>query len=213
MKECRDETLAMMRDPAVSFPILLLGSLLAGRPAFAEVGPCSSIAIEADPATDARWPGFLADLRARFDACEGIDRCARVTLSVRDASSIVVEVALPDGRSATRSVARREDVGPTLEALLLVPQRNQPEQTPATGAMRGPVEPPTSHPSTVFPGAPDVPDAGIALPDRDMLAASGAHVPSRFRIELSIATGGRIGDGQASVGVGVSSFSRFSDGS
>src|ERR1700722_15345045 len=103
-------------------------AVLCIRPAFAQIRTCAPISIEVDAALSARWPELPGQLRETFEGRDAIDRCARVRVSVRDA--IIVEGVLPDGRSATRSVARREDVVPTLEALLLVPQRNAQVESP-----------------------------------------------------------------------------------
>jgi hypothetical protein len=135
---------------------------------------CPSLAVEAVPDVQARWPRLAPAVREAFAARDDIDRCARVRLGATG-SAIALEVALPDGRSASRSVAREEDVLPALAGLLLVP---------------GP--PPAAAP------APRVqvranPVAPLADP------REGTSV----RIELSVATGGRIGDGHAGVGLAV----------
>jgi hypothetical protein len=155
------------------------------------------MSIEADPAVSARWPEFPGHLRETFEGRDAIDRCARVRLLVREAS-VTVEVILPDGRVATRSVSRREDVVPTLEALLLMPQRNAPVETPA-------LEAPVPSSTNPYP-SPQEASFGLVAPERDVLAPSSGRPPSRVRIELSVATGARIGDGQASVGFGAFSF-------
>jgi hypothetical protein len=122
-----------------------------------------------------------------------------------------VAVVLPDGRSATRSVSRPEDTVPTLEALLLLPQRGAQAQTLAVEPLVSEA-PPASSLSTPPsesspPGPPEVPAGpGLAVPERDASAASPGHSPSRVRIELSVLTGARIGDGQTGVGLGALSL-------
>jgi hypothetical protein len=169
------------------------------------------MAIEADASVTARWPGLLRDVREAFDARGDIDRCARVTLTLRE--SISVEVELPDGRSASRLVSRREDVVPTLEGLLLVPQRSASVQTSAVEPSRGmspqpnAVAAPPDESATTPPIVRDVPfRRALAVPDRDAAAPASRHEPSRLGIELSVLTGARVGGGQSSVGLGALSF-------
>src|SRR5262249_30400964 len=174
------------------------------RRAGAEERPCSPIAVEAEPSVSARWPGLLGDVRDAFEYRDDIDRCARVKLTHRD-NSITVEVVLPDGRSAARSVSGRDDVVPALEALLLVPRRSA-QAVERPGLASAPQEA-ASPSSTSFLGARDVPlPGGPPAPDRDAAAPSSEHEPGRLRIELSVVTGARIGDGQTSVGLGALSF-------
>jgi hypothetical protein len=47
---------------------------------------------------------------------------------------------------------------------------------------------------------------GLAAPDRDASGPSSGHRPNWLRIELSVVTGARIGDGQTSIGLGALSF-------
>src|SRR5215471_2904341 len=113
--------------------LCLFGALRAGS-AFAEGAPCAPLAIDADASVRARWPGLEHQLCAAFDGRADIDRGARVELSSQGAA-VTIDVALPDGRSAARSVSRREDVAPTLEALLVLPEREvdpspEPSATP-----------------------------------------------------------------------------------
>jgi hypothetical protein len=193
---------------------VLMGILagFCGRPALADDDDpfCATVTIEADAPVDARWPRLLNDLREAFAARDDIDRCARVELAVRGAD-IIVEVVLPDGRSAARPVSRREDVIPVLEALLLVPQRVAQAETPALeppGSRSSPASAPSPPPSAAFhPGAREIPPVRVlAVPERDAPAPSPAHPSSRLRIELAALAGARIGDGQTAVGLGACSF-------
>jgi len=146
----------MMRRCPASLPVLA-GTFAAfcAQPALAEAPACSPLAVAVDPPLTTRWPGLLSDVRAAFDTRDDIDRCAQVRLKWRE-SAISVEVMLPDGRAAARSVSRRDDVVPTLESLLLVPQREDQsrtstleasESTPAPATLR--VAPATApHPRT-----------------------------------------------------------------
>jgi hypothetical protein len=163
-------------------------------PARAADRPCPPMAVETDAQVRARWPGLPGRIREAFDARADIDRCARVTLTMSHAA-IVVRVVLLDGRSASRAVSRRDDVVPTLSALLLVPRDDQPppEGSPEPGPGRS---------------AEREVAASARLPSRERASAARlpAPEPGRLGIELSVAAGARIGDGQASVGLGALSF-------
>jgi hypothetical protein len=203
----------MMRCPA-GLPVLTgVLATLCVRSAFAGGPPCSTVTIEADVSVNTRWPGLQNDLREAFEARDDIDRCARVALTERDAS-VTVEVVLPDGRSATRSLSRREDVVPTLEALLVMPQRSaQALQAQKAGLEPAPSGSPLASPMPAAPsgtapaGTRPVPSApGLAVPSHEAAAPLPGRPPSRLRIELSVITGARIGDGQVGVGLGAFSF-------
>jgi hypothetical protein len=152
-----------------------------------------------------RWPRLLDDVHEAFDARVDIDRCARVELSSR-ANSVALEVVLPDGRSATRTASRREDIVPILEALLLVPPRIDSVQPIA-------LERPESKSSTAGPASAPASEATPPVVRLDSAPAGGdarvpsvTHPSSQLRIEVSALTGARIGNGQGSVGVGALSF-------
>jgi hypothetical protein len=200
----------MMRGYAAGLPVLagILANLCV-RPALADELSCSAVVIEADASVRTRWPRLLNHILETFEARDDIDRCARVELRMRDAS-ITVEAILPDGRSAARTVSRREDVVPTLEALLLLPERIG-QETPALEPSASAAPPasamsvPPSGPSA--PGAREVPSGrALGAADRDASAASAVRRPGHLRIELSAITGARIGDGRTGVGLGAFSF-------
>ena len=98
--------------------LVAIAGALGARPALAADRPCSPMAVDADARVRSLWPAAAEHVREAFDARDDIDTCARVRLRIGAASdaAIVVEVILPDGRAASRAVARREDVVPTLEA-------------------------------------------------------------------------------------------------
>jgi hypothetical protein len=205
----------MMRRFAAGLPVLT--SILAvfwARSALADPGSCSPMAIEADVSVSVRWPWLLDRVREVFETRNDVDRCARVKLT-SGGGSLSVEVTLPDGRSTARGVSRTEDVVPTLEALLLVPQRTAQVQTAPLdppGTDSPPASSPSAPPAEASPlSAQQVPSYfALAMPDRDAPSASLARHPSRLRIELSVLTGARIGDGQAGMGLGVLSFLELS---
>jgi hypothetical protein len=202
----------MMRRGAAC--LLILTSILAvfrAPSALADAGSCSPMAIEADAFVSARWPGLPDRVREAFEVRDDVDRCARVKLTSR-AGSLSVEVTLQDGRSTARAVSRREDVVPTLEALLLVPQRTTQAGLDPPGTDSPSSSSPSAPPAQASPlSTPQVPSyLALAVPDRDAPAASLAPRSSRLRIELSVITGARIGDGQAGMGLGLLSFLELS---
>src|SRR5450432_171684 len=192
------------REPAMSrrakfiLPGLagLLG-ILSPRPSFAAERTCSSPVVEADTIVRGRWPGLPEQLRDVLDGRGDVDACARVQVKSVD-GSIIVEVKLPDGRFASRPIKRREDFVPTVEALLLLPRTSDsslaaPPESPSTTAAR------TTPVIDVRKGRP--PDITV----RASPPPSGAS-PSRLGIELSIALGAHVGNGQKSAGVGAISL-------
>ena len=96
-----------------------------GRSALAATPACAAMVVEADDAVHTQFPELPEHVLGTFVTREGIDSCAKVALSLNP-PVIVVEVTLADGRSASRSVAHREDVVPVLEALLVLPQDDAP---------------------------------------------------------------------------------------
>ncbi|WP_394828093.1 hypothetical protein [Pendulispora albinea] len=199
--------------PLQFFIVMGVFGALGARPAAARDRVCPSMAIEADGGVVGRWPELPEQVRAAFDARDDIDRCARVVLSWRD-GTIAVAVVLPDGRRASRSVLQREDVVPMLEALLLVPPSSPPvdghalpverSSPPADGyapPVVGPSPPAHSSSTSSARSAAPTPPVEQASP-----RAARVESSSRVRIELSVATGARAGDGYTSAGFGVLSF-------
>ena len=208
----------MMR-PRPLCPALLRGVLavFCAQPAFAQAGSCSSLDIQLGAAVSSRWPELLSDLRQALDARDDLDRCARIQLTSRD-GAIAVEVRLPDGRSAERTVSRREDVVPTLESLLLVPPHSQQLEREQTGTDTLAPPPPANQPHEQAPPpvtAPPTSNSVVpvgresAVADRG-LGPTALRSESRLRIELSVVSGARVGDGQSSLGLGVFSFVELS---
>jgi hypothetical protein len=202
----------MMRT--VGVPVLA-GVLVAmsARDAYAEGSSCSQVAIEADASIVARSPELPKRVRDTFTAREDVERCARISLTFQD-GMIDVDVVLPDGRSAHRSVSRREDVVPALEALLIVPAapptRAEPSSSSAA-ASRATATPAiaTSALSTApaMPSAADLAAAMVmSVPGHEGPTSMPAEPASHLGIELSVWTGARIGDGQAGLGLGALSF-------
>jgi hypothetical protein len=157
---------------------------------------CSSLAFTVDPSVGRRWPELDEELRQAFTGRDDVDACARVGVrSATSESSLLVEVTLPDGRSATRTVRSRQDVLGTVEALVLLPPAAepasdaQPEALPAAPSPRQAPEGTVASTITVRSSPP--------LP---------AVSPRRFALELSLGVGAHAGDGQTKLGVGASSL-------
>jgi hypothetical protein len=203
----------MDRYPA-SLPILAgVLALFGARSAVAAVPDCPSLGIEIAPELGARWPELPNLLHDAFQRRDDIEHCAGIRLMFRD-GSVIVEVTLPDGRSATRTVSRPDDILPTLESLLLVPQLSEREQTSELAPSGLAPSPPKS--TSTAPNAPparprDVPlERRMTVEEPDASEQSPLRQTGRLRIELSVVTGGRIGDGQTGVGLGALSFLELS---
>jgi hypothetical protein len=159
-------------------------------------GPCPPLTVEIDAEVRSRWPEAPQQVVEAFDGREDIDACALVQLAM-SGGRIALKVVLPDGRSAARALSRREDVVPTLEALLLLPRRAAP---PASEVSLLPAPPPPA-----APARPAAAPASQAVAARRTPSAP-AREPSRVAVELSLAGGARVGDGQTGAGLGVVSF-------
>ena len=173
-------------------------ALLVAHPALGSPRACPFLAVEADEAVRDRWPEVIDRVHDAFDGRDDIDRCARVDLAT-GGGSVTVGVRLADGRSTSRSVSEQGDLLPTLEALLLLPEyresRTLPEPAPA------PAPPAPLARAPLFPvNAPPVP------PERESPLRAPRAEPGGFRIELSLLTAARIGDGQTSIGLGGVTF-------
>ena len=196
--------------------MLLTSSILATRPAFAADRACSPEPVEADGQIRARWPDLPAAIRTALDSREDLDTCARITVHL-DRAGILLGVNLLDGRRAARAVSREEDVVPTLVALLMLPDSRAtetdgaeaapvaarlvaPADTTARGTATVMLDPTASVPAGE--GGPRHSAAtGTALPSARLSAAPSPH--TRFRLELSLATSGRVGDGYRGLALGA----------
>jgi hypothetical protein len=156
--------------------------------------------IAADAALGEQFPDLVRRVRDEVLARKDIDACARIALSLRE-TAIVVEVALPDGRSAARAAQQQEDVVPTLQALLLIPERTSATSVPPTRATDSNVR---HAPKRARVKAQSATEA------RAEIAPLPADSAGGMGVELSVLTGARIGDGQASLGLGAMSFLDFS---
>jgi hypothetical protein len=155
------------------------------------------MAVEVDAGVRNRWPDLRQRVRDAFAARDDIDACARIELTLNE-TAIAVQVVLPDGRSASRSVSQREDVVPMLEALLLVPSGPEPAAEPAPPPAPTPDEAATGTPMVLPPGnlAPAVREAPKRQPTDS----------TRVGVELSVFADARMSDGEKGVGLGALSF-------
>jgi hypothetical protein len=177
--------------------VTILLAVLCARPVLA--ADCVPIRVEADPGVTDRWPELPGRVREALEGRDDIDGCGTVRLGATS-GTVRVEVLLPDGRSASRSVSRSEDVIPTVEALLLLPHAAAPSRShdPAPPIERaGPV----ASPARTVRAEPVLPASVVAATAIATVARTGG-----LGFELSVVTGARTGGGQASVGVGVLSF-------
>ena len=180
------------RAPACALAALLTVTALSGL-GWAAEHACPAPTVDADPTAVARFPDLLDMVRARLANRPELDACAQIELAAVDAGGIRVSVVLPDGRSTTRTAAQHDDVLPTLEALLLLPERAPalPSPTPATA------------PRARSPLARLTP-VRSARSERD--APAPTLEPRSFGLELSLLGGPRMGEGQLAVGLGALSL-------
>lgn len=185
----------MLSARALACPALLWGlsGIAWAVPAAAQSAPCAGAGVEAEPGLSAAHPALVGEVRRALADREGLEPCARVELGL-ERSAILVGVTLADGRSATRMIADSRDVVPVVEALLLVPAPEPEPEAPPTPAARAAERP---------------------RPVRRILAPEFTAQPpsagsSRTGIEVSLAAGVRLGDGQSSLGLGAISFLELS---
>ena len=183
-----DDAVTSMGRHAAMLSTLAVALAAPGEARAAEQA-CAPAPVEIDPAVGARWPELPRHLRDALEGRDDLDRCARIAIHM-NAAAIALEVGLPDGRVASRAVSRGEDVVPTLEALLLLP--SGPRQ-PVGGA--APEEPTAAPP-------PPSPTSGGATVLSAVVEPTPPPAP-RFRLESSLATGARIGDGQVGLSLGA----------
>src|SRR5688572_28408765 len=129
--------------------LVMIGISVVPRPAHA----CETLWIEA-PAE------IRKEVRSALDGRADVDRCAMIKVDAATPTRTRIEVLLPDGRTASRVVSRRDGVVPTREALLVVAPADPPlpaERSPAIES-----SPPTERatppelPGAASPGAPAV---------------------------------------------------------
>src|SRR4051812_39848892 len=109
------------RHQAMAAALVAIRIGLCPDTALASERPCPGMTIAADAGFRAQWPDVLERIQGELSARPDLDACARVELQVQSDDVITVSVTLPDGRAASRSVSKREDILPLLQALLLVP--------------------------------------------------------------------------------------------
>ena len=177
------------RALAASLAAALLGFFPRG--ALAVEHACPGVTVRSDPGFRARFSDLLVQIERELAARTDVDPCARVELGLEGDVIIAMSVTLPDGRAASRTVTRADDVVPTLQALLLVPE---PPASPASPPPARPVQAPAR--PLRLPSTP--------RPDRDAPPASPRA--RSLGVELSLITGARVGDGQVGYGVGALSF-------
>ena len=179
------------RHPAqVAASLALLVGVCPDR-ALAAERDCPGMTIQSDAGFRVRWPDLLARIQGELAGRGDVDACARVDLRLEGDQVITLSVTLPDGRAASRSVTRQDDVIPTLQALLLVP--TQPIAERAAAPQPKPAMP-SYHPAV----------NGPTPIDRDVVQTTTK--PRKFGVELSAIAGARIGDGQLGAGLGALSF-------
>jgi hypothetical protein len=157
---------------------------------------CPGITIETDAGFRRRWPRLLDRLASEFSARTDVDACAHVELTVEGKAGVLVSVTLPDGRAASRRLTERDDVIPTLQALLLVPASSSPEPASAS-----PDSAAAQHRNALV--------AATSSTERDVAPATTAA--RSLGVELSLFTGARVGDGQLGLGVGALSLLQLDD--
>ncbi len=181
-----------MKSRLLASTAACLALSLAPRASWGAELDCDGTSVAPDARLTARFPDLAERIRTELAERSDLDRCARIELELEAETVITIAVLLPDGRATSRSVTRSEDVIPTLQALLLVPERATPSRPP-----RG-------------REAPRVVPSGGALLASPLASQHDTLPPKRaartMGFELSVLTGARTGDGQLAAGGGMLSF-------
>jgi hypothetical protein len=184
----------------------LLATVVA-HPGLAAERVCSRLTIATDAGFRDRFGALAEHIAGELSARSDIESCARVALQLQTTALIGVSVTLPDGRTAQRSVAAGDDVLPTLQALLLLPE---PERA-------APALPERSRPrmSSAKPAAAKhrtwraTGSVGSAVGPTTAASDRGTPLTDDERhlgFELSLVGGARVGDGQVGYGGGALSL-------
>lgn len=139
--------------------------VLASAPARAEC----PLSVDADAPSSA-WTKALDALRARL--VEATGDCASVDVVVTKEGGAVT-FRTRDGRTARRAVGAPEELGPTVEALLVSPEPPAPLPSPA-------------------PSAPPAPPAAPASPDKPVPSRGGSS-SREVHFDVAAVGGGRLG--------------------
>lgn len=174
-------------------------TLVVSRSAAATPAACSTMTVTADARTRDRYPDVESAIRIAFEERSDIDACARVDVR-SERANLRVDVRLPDGRAASRLVARPEDLVPTLEALLLLPAaaREEASVPPAASDAEAPPDTATASDPVILSVAPAA-EAPTHAPARPTSTSTSTHLG----FELSAVAGARVGDGQVGGGAGA----------
>jgi len=181
-----------LRHSAMAAALVALQAVLCPFGAHASERGCLGLQVEPSAAFREHWPDSIERIESELSTRADVDTCARVGLQLEEDGVMTVSVTLPDGRAASRGVTDREDVIPTLQALLLVP--NPPPPLPGAPS---PPTPPTPR-RTSF-----IDETGRAEHRHGPSANTAAR---SLGVELSLITGARMGDGQLGIGLGAVSF-------
>jgi hypothetical protein len=170
----------MERQPVRrTFTLLAVGlsAVTAAQTVLPRLG-CDTPKVWVDGALTERWVAELPRACAALTRLSDLDLAAVAHVKAA-ADAVVVSVTLPDGRTASRRVTDPARLGPTLEALLVVP--GHASRTEFTA----PVEPEPRRPLKVEGAAPTL----IAEADAGALDAG----PKAGRWELGASVAGRFG--------------------
>jgi hypothetical protein len=195
--------------------------VVATSPSLAADHGCRLMTIEVDPLMRQQWPDLPDRIRGALAGWRDVDLCARTTVRWKQ-RMIVLDVVLPDGRSASRMLSRVENVVPTLEALLLLPVADAHLPEPEMAGPDNPVETSAKPSASRTPTQERAPDSPVIDSARQAeprpreratttivsvaAAPTAEQSDARFRLEFSLATDARVGSGQVGVGLAVLTF-------
>ncbi len=196
-----------MPAPRLLLPLGACALALLPAGAAADTGKCDGPSLTASSAFSQRFPRLLEQARSELPRLHGIDACAQVDLQLGEQGARL-SVLLPDGRATEREVARAEDVLPSLQALLLVPEPAAPTEIEPAARLETPL--PAKRPAKRALPRPRTARPPASSQQRSADTAPVPASASENGFEISVVTGVRAGDGQYGYGGGVLSFIQLS---
>lgn len=180
---------------------------------------CAQLEVKGDAAVLQSWPELPGRVRNWFSTRPDIDPCAHVEVAMAE-PGLEVRVVLKDGRVASRRVSGRDEIIPTLEALLLVPRKeasNSANDAPAGSSSvahdEATEEAEEPSPLSKKPAGTNRPATARSSPppQKRASAAPVESSDSHRGIEFSAFAGWRLGDGQKCIGLGAMSLVDLDD--
>ena len=125
-----------------------------------------------------RWSAGLAQLCEELPSMKDADPSARLHIAP-DGDALILQVALADGRSASRRVRTPDELALTVEALTALPLKPSAAAVPSEAPA---AEPPGAHPAASPPAGEPKPSAAPAVASPEFCRWNSRHVLGTGRV-------------------------------